>query len=279
MQELLTDIKKALAVDYSDTPAMEREDCMHFHNGYELVLGVRAQNECFLHDTGYPFTDRTLIFIPAQLVHIIRYKKGEPYARYVVIFSRSYVQEALEALGGPHLLEELCAQRCLCVQLSHQQYFAVHGLFQALHRSSLHTAARSETRCRLCLLLMETARLLRECAGHSPQGVSAPDRLVRNVVRWLDENYAQPVTLDALAARFFVSKYYLCHIFQQVTGTGVVDYLQCRRILEAQKLLMQGGCSNQQIAAQCGFRNMQHFYRVFRRVAGSPPGRYRMPEE
>lgn len=280
MQTLLTAVKEELAVDYCDTVTDDaREDCMHFHEGYELVLGVRAENQCFLHDTGYAFTDRTLIFIPARLVHIIKYKTGAPYARYVVNFSRGFIQATLAAMGCPALLAELSSMECLCMQLNHQQYFAVHHLFQALHRVGAHGGEKPEARGYLSLLLLETARLLRMYGTRLPEGTRAPERLVRGVVRYLDENYAQELSLEQLAERFFVSKYYLCHIFHTVTGSGVVDYLQCRRILEAQKLLMQGDCSNQQIAALCGFRNMQHFYRVFRRVSGSTPGQYRLPKE
>ncbi len=278
MQELLTKIGHELETDYSDTVIdTARGDCVHFHEEYELVLSVRAANQCFLHDTGYPFADRTLIFIPARLLHIIKYKPGTPYTRYVANFSREFVSATLEAMGCPALLEELSSADCLCVQLSHQQYFTIHGLFQSLHhcrQSGELPAARGY----LSLLLLEADRLLKEHSVRIPQGVSAPGKLVRSVVRYLDENFAQEISLEELARRFFVSKYYLCHIFQAVTGSGVVDYLQCRRILEAQKLLMQG-MSSREAAAQCGFRSMQHFYRVFRRVTGGPPGQYRMTKE
>lgn len=278
MQELLTKIDRELETDYSDTViAAARGDCVHFHEGYELVLGVRAANQCFLHDTGYPFADRTLIFIPARLLHIIKYKPGTPYTRYVANFSREFVQATLEAMGCPALLETLSAADCLCVQPSHQQYFTVHGLFQALHRCRQNEELPA-ARGYLSLLLLETARLLREHSARLPQSVSAPGQLVRSVVRYLDENFAQEISLEELSQRFFVSKYYLCHIFQAVIGSGVVDYLQCRRILEAQKLLMQG-VSSREAAAQCGFHSMQHFYRVFRRVTGGPPGQYRMKDE
>jgi AraC-like DNA-binding protein len=106
--------------------------------------------------------------------------------------------------------------------------------------------------------------------------MSAAHRLVRGVARYLDESYAKEIVLEELSAQFYVSKYYLCHSFHEVTGTGVVDYLQCRRVLEAQKLLMQG-CDVRQTAERCGFHTMQHFYRVFKRVTGTSPGAYRLP--
>ncbi len=278
MQPQLTAIREELTVDYQDTVTNGRPDCMHFHTGYELVLGIRAENECFLHDTGYPFTDRTLIFIPARLVHIIKYKKSAPYTRYVVNFSHSFLQSTLDAMGVPGLLTELSAGSCLCVRLNHQQYFAMHDLFRSLHRAYRQERLPDARGC-LSLLLLETARLLEEGSRQPPESGRTAQRQVRDIVRWLDENYGQDITLEELARRFFISKYHLCHIFHAVTGTGVVDYLQCRRVLEAQKLLMQGDATNLEIALRCGFHNTQHFYRVFRRVTGGPPGRYRLPGE
>ena len=279
MQELLLRLEEELHADYMDTVIDgSRTDCMHFHEGYELVLGVRSENRCFLHDTGYAFSNRTLIFIPARLVHIIKYRPDTPYTRYVVNFSESFIQKTLAAMGCPTLLAELSARKCLCVQLSPQQYFAVHGLFRALHAAARRGDAVPETRGYLSLLLLETARLLPAGAVRPSAGTSAAHRLASEVARYLDANYAQEIVLETLAAQFYVSKYYLCHSFHEVTGTGGVDYLQCRRILEAQKLLMQG-LDARQTAERCGFRTMQHFYRVFKRVTGTSPGAYRLPTE
>ena len=276
---MLLRLEKDLLVDYWDGWIDSgRTDCMHFHEGYELVLGVRSENRCFLHDTGYAFSDRTLIFIPARLVHIIKYRPDTPYTRYVVNFSEAFIQKTLAALGCPQLLTELSLRECLCVQLSPQQYFAVHGLFHALHAAYRRADGLPETRGYLSLLLLETVRLLPPGPSRPAAEMSAAHKLVRGVARYLDENYAQEIALEDLAGRFYVSKYYLCHSFHEVTGSGVVDYLQCRRILEAQKLLMQG-CDARQTAIQCGFHSMQHFYRVFRRVTGTSPGAYRLPEE
>ena len=279
MQELLLRLEKELQVDYRDDRiGSDRTDCMHFHEGYELVLGVRSENRCFLHDTGYAFSDRTLIFIPARLVHIIKYRPDTPYSRYVVNFSEAFIQKTLAALGCPGLLAELSSRNCLCVQLSPQQYFAVHGLFHALHTAYRRADGLPEARGYLSLLLLEAARLLPLGPSHPAAEMSAAHRLARGVARYLDENYAKEIVLEELAAQFYVSKYYLCHSFHEATGSGVVDYLQCRRILEAQKLLMQG-CEAHRAAMQCGFHTMQHFYRVFKRVTGTSPGVYRLPTE
>lgn len=278
MPDLLTRIDEELLVSYSDVAAWKQTDCMHFHNSYELVLGVHAENECFLRDTGYPFVDRTLFFVPAQQMHIIKYKTEVPYARYVVNFADAFIRQTLTAMGCPGLLEMLSSQNCLCVQLTPQQYSPVQQMVHAVYRA-FRSGDSAQARGWLSLLLMETARLLQEGELPALRQVSAPEKLVREAVRWLDENYAQDVALEQLAARLFVSKYYLSHVFREVTGSGVIDYLQCRRILEAQKLLMRGGLDNQQVAVRCGFHNMQHFYRVFRRVSGDTPGQYRLPEE
>ena len=54
--------------------------------------------------------------------------------------------------------------------------------------------------------------------------------LTENVTEYINQHYADSLTIDQLAEQFFVSKYHLMHEFSQKTGTSVYRYLMQQRL-------------------------------------------------
>ncbi len=86
---------------------------------------------------------------------------------------------------------------------------------------------------------------------------SSPDTMQR-VMAYINEHYAQPLTLDEIADAFFISKSYLSHEFVRYTNTSVYEYIQFRRICGA-KLLIASGVSLTDAAFQSGFNSYSSF--------------------
>ena len=79
-----------------------------------------------------------------------------------------------------------------------------------------------------------------------------------------------------MAAKFYISPYYLSRLFRRVTGQSIVDYINGRRIEAAQKLLETTELSIGTVAVkQTGFASAAHFRRVFRQTMGTGPLQYR----
>ena len=90
------------------------------------------------------------------------------------------------------------------------------------------------------------------------------------LMAYINEHYAQPLTLDEIADAFFISKSYLSHEFVRYTNTSVYEYIQFRRICGA-KLLIASGVSLTDAAFQSGFNSYSSFLRTFRKTAGISP--------
>ena len=116
--------------------------------------------------------------------------------------------------------------------------------------------------------LLQILRVTQEAP--MPQSVqSSPDTMQR-VMAYINEHYAQPLTLDEIADAFFISKSYLSHEFVRCTNTSVYEYIQFRRICGA-KLLIASGVSLTDAAFQSGFNSYSSFLRTFRKTAGISP--------
>ena len=98
---------------------------------------------------------------------------------------------------------------------------------------------------------------------------------VEQICAYLAANYQQKFSLTEVAARFYISPYYLSRLFRRVTGQSIVDYINARRIEAAQKLLETTELSIGTVAEQTGFASAAHFRRVFHETMGVGPLQYR----
>ena len=98
---------------------------------------------------------------------------------------------------------------------------------------------------------------------------------VEQICAYLAANYQQKFSLTDVAARFYLSPYYLSRLFRRVTGQSIVDYINGRRIEAAQHLLETTDLNISAVAEQTGFASAAHFRRVFREMMGVGPLQYR----
>lgn len=95
------------------------------------------------------------------------------------------------------------------------------------------------------------------------------------VREYLDTHYMQRITLDQLSRDFYISKYYLIHIFKEQFGMSVTTYLQNVRITHAKQLLRFTDKSVEEVGLSCGIGELNYFSRVFKEVEGISPSAYR----
>ena len=82
--------------------------------------------------------------------------------------------------------------------------------------------------------------------------------------------------LDDIAGYLNMNKYYLCRFFKEYTGLTVIDYINRKRIIAAEKLITSNKHSITDIAIMVGFNSLTHFERTFKQFTGIAPSRYRL---
>lgn len=103
----------------------------------------------------------------------------------------------------------------------------------------------------------------------------ARSRLMAEVLRFIDDNYARDISLAEMAAHAGVTQQHLCRVFRGVLRMRPGEYLAQRRVQAAQTLIQTGDLPLSEIAQQVGFASPGYFSTVFRRYVGMAPGEYR----
>jgi AraC-like DNA-binding protein len=103
------------------------------------------------------------------------------------------------------------------------------------------------------------------------------EHLTRQVMRskrFIDRQYARPLTLDEMATEAYLSKFHFLRVFKHNYGRTPHQYLISVRIARAKELLAAGASLKE--ACYCsGFESISSFGGLFRRQAGLPPHAYR----
>ena len=127
-----------------------------------------------------------------------------------------------------------------------------------------------ETLAALLTLLMEES-WDPESRRHSP----FRKQDLQEIKEYLDRHYAQRITLDDLADRFYINKFYLTRIFKEQFGTSINNYLLQTRITHAKQLLRFTDRTIESIGRECGIEDANYFSRMFRKEEGISPGEFR----
>ncbi|MBW7456614.1 AraC family transcriptional regulator, partial [Paenibacillus sepulcri] len=115
---------------------------------------------------------------------------------------------------------------------------------------------------------------LMEQLQHDGLEQASPD-LVLHAARYMDNNYAQPITADTLAALLNCSSRTIQRLFKKRLALGPIDYLLQVRMDKAKELLLDTNAGLKDIAEAVGYVDSYYFSRLFKRSTGVSPSTYR----
>jgi two-component system response regulator YesN len=121
-------------------------------------------------------------------------------------------------------------------------------------------------------LIAETPPASGECL---PEPCRLRHPAVVRAVEFAEGHYCEDITLDLVARRAALSKFHLCRLFRQETGSGFREFLRRVRIAQAKILLASTRSTVTEVAHAVGFNDLAHFDKVFARSVGVTPTDYR----
>ncbi len=108
-----------------------------------------------------------------------------------------------------------------------------------------------------------------------PGTALARDNPILQARQYIDEHYAEAISVEDLASMCHCSKGHLFRAFKKTFRISPVAYQQDLRFEAAQRLLRFTSLRCYEIAQRVGFSNVYYFHRQFKKRAGTTPKRYR----
>lgn len=94
------------------------------------------------------------------------------------------------------------------------------------------------------------------------------------ILKYLNENFTEPLTTDGVAAKFSYNPQFFCRLFKAKTNFSLKDYLNLCRIEKAQLMIQENKYSLSEIAMNCGYSSTSYFSTVFKSFIGMTPRQY-----
>ena len=101
--------------------------------------------------------------------------------------------------------------------------------------------------------------------------------LIVDILNYIDENYAEDITLDSIADKFNYNKFYFSKLFNAHLGENLNNYVNSVRVRKIAKLMANTELGTENVtslAFKNGFNSMPSFYRTFQKVFHCTPTEY-----
>ncbi|WP_166241982.1 AraC family transcriptional regulator [Paenibacillus turpanensis] len=247
----------------------------HMHAGYELYYLLSGEREYFIQDKTYRIQAGDLVFINKYDLHKTLDTGVPQHERILINFTKSFLG-GLDA-SELDLLFSSFQNKNRVLRTAPEERKLVERLLEQMlaeQRSDLR-GTRLYTRTLLAQLLLCSARMF-ETRLEAPYTAPSPKHeKISEVITYIHGQYMEPLTLEEIAGRFYMSPFHLSRAFKQVTGFNFIEFLTSTRIKEGQRLLRNTNMRITDIAEQTGFSDSSHFTRVFKRICGLTPKEYR----
>lgn len=128
------------------------------------------------------------------------------------------------------------------------------------------------------ILLKITWLLRRELkieALHPNDRIGYRAEIVKKATDYIKDNTHKNLSISQIAAHCNISSDYLAHIFKDMTGISTLQYVLRTKIDEAKVMLDKGELTISQIAETLSFTDSFYFSRVFKKITGVSPSRFK----
>ena len=234
----------------------------HWHDELYLCAVVDGGGDLDCQGSSYPTPPGTLVLLPSGEVHV--YRKRECSFRCMFIEFPA-LQKAVE-------------------QFTEQEVPTIHFRLELIRnpqtmRSFLRLHRALESRGSKLFRDSAAMRLFQRLVNrHSAAGIASTsdgneDFAVNRTKKYLEEHYAEQISLHDLSRLTRLSPYYLHRSFCKKVGMPPHAYQVQVRVSRARSFLRRGR-SISDAACAAGFVDQSHFTRHFKRFTGVTPGRY-----
>lgn len=246
---------------------------LHHHDFFELYF-LMAGDVTYLIESKivHVMPGDLLLISPRELHQVLIKPEMSVYERYVLWVDPQTIQRLSSPLTN--LNQGLDPSGALFgnqLRPNSEDRNRIRELLEQLHRESDSEGYGADLmrQSLLTQLLVIVNRLLSQQGSYIDEDTRT-NRAVTQVINYINLHYNEPLSLDMLSERFFVSKYHLSHEFNRQVGTSIYRYIQKKRLLIARQLIAQGKRPND-VHSLCGFGDYAGFYRAFKAEYGIAP--------
>jgi len=254
------------------TDQISTEFNYHYHEFHKITIFISGKVQYFIEGKTYNLMPYDIVLVNRNDIHRVIVDNSVPYERIIVYISPGF----MEAYKNEEYDLSYCFQKA---KKEHSNVLRIpslekSSLFKITNRleRSFHDTEYAGSLYRQLLFLEFMIHLNRATIKKRIEFLNTElyNEKVIEILQYINEHLPDPLDIDTLASRFFISKYYMMRQFKAETGYTIGNYITYRRLLLARELI-SSGMPVTEACFSVGFRNYSTFSRAYKAEFKEPP--------
>ncbi len=249
----------------------------HAHDYYEFYLFAEGDITMEIFN-GKELTDSCkmspgdLMIVPPGVSHHAVINDPEAmYKRFVFWISKECCQSLMEeSVDYTYLMQKAESMHKYIYHFAPADFHQVESRFLRLLEeiSSERYGSMPARHLCLCDLILTINRIIYDNEHMKTGGDELA--LFQSILSYIESNLEEPLSLDDIAGQFYLSKYYVAHLFKDTLGISVHQYIIKKRLAECRSAIISGeGISK--TYEKFGFGDYSSFFKAFKKEYGMSP--------
>lgn len=252
----------------------------HTHQQYEIYVFLDGKCTFQIENLFYDLQPGEILLINGKDIHKafvdVNY---HTYKRTVVEFTKEFIEPLLDVLNMPHMLDLFDAPLGHLFRIKDEETCThIFQLLDEMHELIVGKKSAYVDQQLKLILAQLLMKFESKVTAYLPNDIYSDDKIliVEEIYRYISAHYAEDLSLDNIADELNLSKSYLSHLFKEITGTTIMNFLMGYRLTQAQySLKVRKDLNISEIAGLTGFESNAHFSRFFKKHIGVSPTDYR----
>ena len=239
----------------------------HYHDFHKIIVFISGKVTYHIEGKAYHLKPRDILPVSQGAIHKPEIDPSVPYERYIF-----WIRDDLS-----------CQELNTCFQKANDRSFNLVRADSALQErlkdllpeieQTLQNKHFGDTVLRNALFtqfMIYINRIFLRTSSSPDKKTYSSDTQVEQLLKYINRNLSENLSIDQLANRFFFSKYHMMRKFKNETGYTIHNYITSKRLLMARSLISQG-MPVMKAAQASGFHDYTTFVRAYKKQFGKAP--------
>jgi len=241
----------------------------HWHSGAEIIYVVKGKVNVMFNNSWQLLKSGSMIFVPPKQLHFCNCNDNTS-EKIVIGFVEKCLYRDSIAFSTPNNIIEHCVFHDL-------ESTNVPNLIQKFNEHCKNKALYAEDLMARSMLLQIYAYLINYWneIGLNVNN-NTQNEMACRVYGYIEDHFTEDLSPYDIAKQFNISYSNLAKIMHTFNKTTFTECVNQVRIENAKKMLALTSKSITEIGLECGFSNTSYFIKIFHRMTGMSPNKYRV---
>lgn len=245
----------------------DREFEWHYHDFHKIIVFVSGKVTYHIEGKAYQLKPQDILLVSQGAIHKPEIDPSIPYERYIF-----WIRDNLSSSELNTCFQKANDRSFNLIRLDSVLQEKLKDLLPEIEHSLRDTQFGDSilSKALFAQFMVYINRIFLKSSTAPDQKSYSSDSQVEQLLKYINRNLSENLSIDHLAERFFFSKYHMMRKFKKETGYTIHNYIISKRLLHARSLIAQG-TPVMKAAMQSGFQDYTAFVRAYKKQFGTVP--------